>query len=814
MTSAPFTAGPLDAPICFVGEAPGEDEARHGGAFIGRAGAELGRLCSGAGINKSACRLENVFQFHPKNNDLKPYIRFSKTGAIESEEYIRQREALRLRLQENKSNVIVPLGNIAQWTLTNRYSPPRITKHRGSILNSSLIPGRKIIPTIHPSAVLHDSGYKDPRFSGNWLYRHLISHDLIRIRRESEFPEIRLPSRELITSPSFSEALEFLEECRRHPSVGYDIEIRGGHLSHIGFAISPSLAISIPLSEGARDVWTPEQETEILLSTARVLEDESVVKIGQNLSFDATFMYYHYGIWIRPLHDTMIAAAVLFPDFPKGLDFLVSIYCSGEPYYKDDGKEWKLNPFASEEQFRRYNAMDAAVLPEIFPKQMAELKKVGNWESYLQQRDILHPLVFAGNKGIRVNFNGIQLSYSKCEEEIRSLQARLRSMIGPSVNPSSPAQLVKYFYSDKRVKPLVRKRKGGPSTPTVDEKALARLSSKGFEEAKLLLEIRRLEKLRSTYYGMKLDEDKRFRCSFNPVGTVQERISSSKTIRNTGGNAQNLPEDMRRLLLPDQGYLMVVQDLSQAEIWIVAFESGEERMIHALLSGVDIHSQTGCLMYGIPLEECTDEIRADGKAADLGLNYGLGPDGFALQYGMSIGKGREIHRRYHEIYPGIKEWHAAIREELARNNGFLSNCFGRRRQFLNRWSDVEKAYDYKPQSSVARKINRDGICKLYYDQSTFRKAIFLNQVHDSIWYEVPLSNPRESVEMILALKRSLESPILIRGRSFSIPVDTKVGFSISKDPGSMLSWKARRTDSATVEELVEELEGYVSSKGG
>ena len=180
---APFTAGPLDAKICFVGEAPGEEEARRGGAFIGQAGDELTRLCANAGINKAFCRLENVFQFHPPGNDLSPYIRFTGKNVFESQQYIEARDALALRLAGTSANVIVPLGNISMWALAHLRS---ITKQRGSIVESTLMPGRKIIPTIHPSAALRK--HEDSREGeGNWLYRYFIAYDLRRIKKESEY---------------------------------------------------------------------------------------------------------------------------------------------------------------------------------------------------------------------------------------------------------------------------------------------------------------------------------------------------------------------------------------------------------------------------------------------------------------------------------------------------------------------------------------------------------------------------------------------------------------------------------------------------
>ena len=221
---APFTAGPLDAKICFIGEAPGEDEARHGGAFIGRAGQELSKLCASAGINKEACRLENVFQFRPDRNDLSPYIKLAGKNPVLSEEFDAARDSLRQRLENCSANVFVPLGNVATYTLCG-FCPPAITKRRGSIYESTLLPGRKAMPTIHPSSALRAWESRDSiQSGGDWVVRYFIAYDLKRAKRQSEFPEIKLRDRTLLIDPTFGEAVDFLEECKKHEEIAYDIE--------------------------------------------------------------------------------------------------------------------------------------------------------------------------------------------------------------------------------------------------------------------------------------------------------------------------------------------------------------------------------------------------------------------------------------------------------------------------------------------------------------------------------------------------------------------------------------------------------------
>ena len=789
-----YLSGAVNSSLVLIGEAPGAEEERLGGAFVGPAGSLLNQLLTSAGIQRDQCYLDNVFQFRPERNDLTPYITFSSSRVKESQTYITQRDALISRLSQTTANLIITLGNVPTYALTGKHA---ITKRSGSLLRSEVLGGRKVMPCVHPAAALRE-----------YLFRYPIAHAFRLAKEQMHFPELRLLQRELILQPRLHEALDFIRHCGTLPTAAYDIETRGHELSHISLAASPVLAMCIPFVDGASDYWSPDAELEVMLALAEFLENPRVTKIGQNLAFDATFLYSKYNIVTNPLHDTMVAQGVLFPDFPKGLDFLTSVYCHGEPYYKDDGKEWFKNPFGSEEIFRRYNAMDSAVLMEIWPQQEAELHRVGNWPAYLQQKSLIHPLVYAGNKGIRINTAGMATAAQECSERISKMQSQLNAICGRELNVGSSPQLQKYFYVDKRLRAHT---KGG--RVTVDDKALKAIASKGVPEAQLILNLRHERKMLETYYKMQLDQDGRMRCSFNPVGTAQGRISSSKTLQGTGGNFQNVPPDMQRLMHSDPGYILVNQDLGQAENRVVAYVSGEDRMISAFEQGIDIHKQTASLIYNVPMSAVTEEMREGGKRGNHSANYDITAGEFARYYQLSASDAKFVLDSYHRVYPAIREWHASVRYELSQNSRTLVNCFGRRRTFLDRWGlDLFKvAYSFIPQSTIADLMNRYGVLYLYSRQDLFSPVVFLNTIHDSIRYQLPLSlGLPAALDIIQLVKASLETPITWKDRSFFIPVDTELGFTFNKK--SMLKWKADEM-TAPREQLLTELAIYVSTAG-
>jgi len=737
---------------------------------------------------RAECRIENVLQFRPPDNNIKPFIDVTKKPPVVTERGRGAIAALHTRLLVCKANVLVPLGNIPLFALTNLTA---ITKRRGSVLPSTIagLQHRKVIPTIHPSAAL--------RMYNN---RHFIAHDLKRIRRESEFPEIKLMKRVLLLTPAFDEIVRYIRWCRESDSVAFDIEVSKEEISHVSLATRPNHAICIPFFDHGTDYFTIQQETSIWQELAVLLEDSNTIKIGQNIIFDSTFVYRKFGIRVSPIDDTMIAEAIVYPDFPKGLDFITSVYCRGEPYYKDEGKKWYKDPFADHMQFRRYSAMDSAVLMEAFPALQKELKRTHNEETYEHQKRLIEPLTYIAERGIRMDIEGLAKERELNKERIATLTESLNTAVGFELNIQSPKQVKDYFYIRLGIKPYTKAGK-----PTVDEKALQRIANKGNKEASTIIELRHLKKLQGTYYEIDIDPDGRLRCSWNPVGTKQGRVSSSKTIFGSGGNFQNQPPIMKKFMLADPGYVMITMDLAQAENRVVAYIADEQQMIAAFEQGIDIHKQTGGLIYRKHPSDITNDERQMGKRSNHGLNYAMGPDEFALQNQMALKEAKYIVERYHTIYPGVRRWHMSIKDELSRGRTLI-NCFNRHRIFMGRW-DYElfkEAYSFIPQSTVADKTNRDGLCYTYYD-CTDRGIDLLNTVHDSILFQLPVTFPIDIVNTILDIRRNLMQPIKWKDKEFIIPIDVKIGFNALEG----MEWKWQHLRDAGTYTLTEELKDFV-----
>ena len=469
------------------------------------------------------------------------------------------------------------------------------------------------------------------------------------------------------------------------------------------------------------------------------------------------------------------------------------------------------------EDLLTYNAFDSAITFNVMEGFWREVYTDGHEETYQRTIDLLQPLMFMMSRGIAVNLDNLKRASEDTEREIYAKQEQLNEVCGRPLNPLSPKQVSQYFYIDQGISPYTNK----DGRPTTDDKAMARLARgtaarKGLPAAKLVQELRGLHKLKGTYLDIAFDSDGRFRTFCNPRGTKFGRISTGKTIYDTGMNMQNLPVPFKRFLVPDPGYLMIEMDKRQAEWVVVAYVSGDANMIHVVESGTDPHAYTGHLITGAPLdiirkeakvvghetdpgeidrlrrEGCPEllalglpyiprvfSIRQGGKKSNHALNYDESPRMFALHNEVLEKEAKTVHKLYHRAYPGIGRMYSALQTEL-RKDRTLTNCFGRKCRFLERWGQdlFKQAYAFKPQSTVADVVN-DALIKTYNDDDERMMNVeLLAQVHDSILWQIPLSLPTDDIiYCIKKVQQHMDPEMEYFGRNFHIETDIKMGIS-------------------------------------
>jgi len=780
--------GPRDARIMIVGEAPGANEAQHGKPFIGQSGQLLNNILAQVGIARSSCYVTNVFKERPPNNDITYFVKVSLKEPLFNNGGRDHLEYFWKEIENINPHLIIALGNIPLWALTGEKG---IMKWRGSVLQTSRTETpHKLIPTVHPAACMR-----------TYEWKHLLHFDLRKAAIEADRPALPLDENTYLLSPSFEESLAFIKRCEESLRVGLDIEVAKREVSCI--SLSPSLAsspkpskesISIPFWSPSRGhMCTPDQEATLWKSINSLFRSNTEI-IAHNGAFDFIFLFQKYGIWPRKIQDTMIAQAILWPDFSKSLAFATTMY-TDMPYYKDEGKEKMLRGGGTQkegdEQFWLYNAKDGVVLPEIFHKQEEHLRKQGNLDTYRRQRDCLYPIAYMSTRGMKVNLESITKAKKAAEEELTKQQkvintaAQQQGWEGP-LNPNSPKQLKEFFFI--QCNEVITKHQGKATTNEKALKTIARRGKRGAEVASLIGDFRKLKKLSGTYYNMSFDTDGRLRSSINPVGTETGRFSSSQTIFGTGGNMQNMPKSFRLFIEPDPGYIGYEIDLSQAENRLVALFSNEDQMLHAFRTGQDIHSLTASLLFGgepnkdfqngiiSPLGNGTRSQRYWGKLSNHALNYDMGPNTASMNWEIPIAEARLIINKYHAAYPALRQWHRSIIHN-ARTNRTITNVYGRSRRYLGRFdkSTHHEMFAFGPQSTVADHINIYGLLYMFKEKELFPGMQLLNQIHDSILIQIPLSlGWGEHARQINLIRASLETPISYQDREVILPASCTV----------------------------------------
>jgi uracil-DNA glycosylase family 4 len=778
--------GDINSNIILVGDQPNKLDVYSRKPFVSPIGAELDNCLNIAKISRLQCYITNVIK--DLDNPMEYYIKLGKTNNIISEDGQVYIDELKAELSKSQANIIVAIGDIPLYVLTNRKG---IMKWRGSVLESTLLPGRKVIPIAHPSTILRPKCI--------YLNKRLIIADLVKVNEESAFPEIRQAYRDIKIEPTYYETIMFLKECIRQGLEGkyinFDIEVYHNEISCISFAYSEFHTLSVPFLNSYGDYFPIEQEIEIWKLIAELLENKDIIKSNQNIGFDNAVLLSLNGIKTHNVVDTMINQKILYPDYPAGLDFITSMY-TDVPYYKDDGKIW-FKVGGTWPTLWHYNGLDSVVCLAALPKQEEDLRKQGNIKTAIRQTNIVEPLVYMMCKGIKVDINEMKKSKIELEEKLTNLQKELNEKADFELNPNSPKQLINYFYTHLGHKPYLKKGK-----ITTDDTALIRLLRKGVKEAAIIKNMRTTRKILSNYLNTdKIDKDNRIRCSYNPVGTVTGRISSSRNIFGTGGNLQNYPHHILKFLTPDDGYVFYSFDLSQAENRIVAYVGRIPRMMDAFKNNKDVHSLTASLIFNKSVDEISDvdgssslggglhSERFWGKKTNHELNYDLGYKAFALQMEIPESEAKWIVNRYHSIYPEIRgNYHHLIKIRLAKDRTIL-NLFNRKRLFLDAWGDdlFKKAYAQIPQSTVADKINEHGLSYIYFNQDKFKDVELLIQVHDSVGFQIPLTTPwSKHAEMLLDIKKSLETPLIWNDVEFTIPADLFMGINLFKEDGKEL----------------------------
>ncbi|MHC4594450.1 MAG: DNA polymerase I, partial [Planctomycetota bacterium] len=490
---------------------------------------------------------------------------------------------------------------------------------------------------------------------------------------------------------------------------------------------------------------------------APILADENVKKIGQNIKYDLLVLE-NAGMPVKGVYfDTMVASYCLDPSRSHSmnkmaLDFL-NYECIPISALIGKGKNQLTFDMVDTAAACRYAAEDADITFQLYNFLKDRLEAEPLLEKLFQ--DVEMPLV---SVLAAMEYNGVSLDTGllrkisgQVTETLKTVTEQVYEHAGVSFNIDSPKQLAEILFDRLNLTP-VRKR-------STDAAVLEQLGDQ-HPIIELILQYRTLSKLKNTYVdklgAIISSRTKRVHASFNQTITATGRLSSSNP------NLQNIPirtelgRRIRAAFVPaKKNDCILSADYSQIELRLLAHFSRDQTLMAAFAADQDIHRFVASQIYGVALEEVTDEMRSRCKAVNFGIIYGQGPFGLSRSIGISQAEAKRFIEDYFARYSSIREFMDDCISRAERS-GYAETIMHRRRNIpnlssknANKRSQAERlAINTVIQGSAADliKIAMINIQRKIETQQLPVKLIL--QIHDELVFELPTADADKHAKWI------------------------------------------------------------------
>ena len=491
---------------------------------------------------------------------------------------------------------------------------------------------------------------------------------------------------------------------------------------------------------------------------ARLFSAPNVTIIMHNGKFDIEVLWTNgLGKLVNPAHeddihfaatiaDTMIAAWLLEPDrtgkVAYGLEHLAEtkLHLKGTEYEEivPKGGTFADVPL---ETAAHYGAEDADFTWQLWQKAKPQLQEAHLYDLFTtMEMQVLPILAGMELRGIHLDAHALSRYETELQAELNKTEQDIFALVGHTFNIDSPQQVGKVLYEERGLKPS-KKNKRGFST---DSAVLEELADQDPVPQKIL-DYRNAKKLLSTYVKplpAMTDEQGRIHTSFLQTGTATGRLSSKDP------NLQNIPireeagRKIRSAFTAAPGTVLISADYSQIELVVLAHLSGDKNLCAAFNDGVDVHKSTAALIYALPPEQVTPDMRRTAKTINFGVMYGMGAFRLARELGIPLARAKEFIENYFAQYAGIKGF-IETTVQHAEENGYVETLFGRRRPLLAITSanKIEKAGAERVATNTPIQGTAADIVKkamLAVDDAlrqTPTGAKLLLQVHDELIFE-------------------------------------------------------------------------------
>ncbi len=607
-----------------------------------------------------------------------------------------------------------------------------------------------------------------------------------------KMPPIDVTKYECVTT---LEALDvWIEKARVSGMVGFDTEtdsLEAVTANLVGFSLAtePGEACYVPIGHGGTDMFA-EKPKQIALDDALerlklLLEDDSILKIGQNLKYDQSVMAQH-DIEIAPLDDTMVMSFNLDAgQHGHGMDELSRMHldhqCISYKSLTGTGKSQISFAEVPLEEATKYAAEDADVTLRLWHHlrlRMSPEKATRIYE--MVDRPTIPALSRMECRGIKVDRTVLSRLSGEFAGEMEKLEKTIHDLAGQEFTIGSPKQLGEILFGKMGLK---GGRKGKSGQYSTDVTVLENLAGDGVEIARKVLDWRQLAKLKSTYTDALQEEINektgRVHTSYSLVGAQTGRLASTEP------NLQNIPirteigRQIRDAFVAEEGNVVLAADYSQIELRLAAHIADVPQLKAAFEAGEDIHNRTAQELFG----EVNRDTRGRAKTINFAILYGISRWGLAKRLEVEPDEAQSMIDAYFKSFPGISNY---IQETLAsvRECGYSETLFGRKTWFprINSKNQTERAGSERaainaPIQGTSADIIKRAMARMddALADADLPGVKMLLQVHDELVFECPEGDVEAASKVIEDVMSGAAQPVV----KISVPLGVDIGTGAS-----------------------------------
>ena len=580
----------------------------------------------------------------------------------------------------------------------------------------------------------------------------------------------------------------WIEEAKAQGYVAIDTETDGlnpvsAKLVGVSMALAPGKACYIPLGHGAgkTDLLSGKKPKQIETATAMqmlkpLLEDPSVLKIGQNIKYDISIFCAH-DIRVAPIDDTMLLSFVLEAgQHNHGMDELSELHLGHKPIPIKEligtGKTQITFDQAPLEKATRYAAEDADVTLRLWERLKPRVSREQVATIYETQDRPLIPVVADMERaGVLVDRDKLSKLSGEFAQRMGALEAEAQELAGQPFNLGSPKQIGEILFDKMGLADVAGAKKTKTGAWATGADTLEDLAAYGHALPKVLLDWRMLSKLRSTYTETLRDaidaNTGRVHTSYSLAGAQTGRLAS------TDPNLQNIPirteegRKIREAFIAAPGHVLVSADYSQIELRLLAHVADIPSLRTAFLEGIDIHAMTASEMFNVPVKGMDPMIRRRAKAINFGIIYGISGFGLARQLSIPREEAGAYIKKYFQKFPGIQDYMEQYRA-FGREHGYVETIFGRKVWLpqIKSPNSAERSFGERQainaplQGSAADIIKRAMIRMPMALNAAGLKSKMLLQVHDELVFECPASEADKLMKVAVDTMARATLPVL------------------------------------------------------